>query len=115
MRCTIEVDCSDEGQEFFNSSVRKARKIHKCSECEDEIKPKENYEHVFGKWRDEIGVYNTCSACLEIREHFMCSYRFTSIWEDLKEYHDGDLSIDELVGLSVPAQKKLIDMIIEED
>lgn len=53
--------------QFYVSKIRRARKVHKCDECFKEIRATEQYEHVTGKWYDDVEVYKTCGDCLNLR------------------------------------------------
>ncbi len=45
--------------------IRVARKVHKCSECGEDILPGNSYSHFRGIFRGKWEIYNTCSLCKE--------------------------------------------------
>ena len=91
---SISCDCSadiDDGPSFFNETFPRARKVHKCCECNGDIKPGEKYHKASGKWGDRLNTYKTCMPCHNIREHY-CQYG----------YYFGELEeqISECIGFS---------------
>lgn len=76
---------ANEYPEVYNSTIKTARKEHKCYECGDPIKKGQKYEYVNGKWDGEWTVFKTCITCVNIREDlFACGYNHGSLWEDLR-------------------------------
>jgi hypothetical protein len=61
--------CDYERPEFYRAVIRKARKVHCCTECGGKIKHSEYYEAVAGKWEGEFYTFNTCSLCLSLRAY----------------------------------------------
>jgi hypothetical protein len=59
--------CDYDAPEFYSSTIRTARKQHKCFECGNHIIAGDKYEYVFGKWGGDIGRYKTCSHCVDLR------------------------------------------------
>lgn len=81
--CSIDVDYSPD---FFVSNIVTARTTHKCCECQDEIRPREQYEKVTGKWEGELDTFHTCQPCKRIRDDYCCGgYEFGGLWEALHE------------------------------
>lgn len=83
--CSIDVDCYPE---FSTTKVVTARKLHKCCECDEQIKPGEKYELVQGKWEGQMDKFNTCIPCSNIRNDYCPNgYEFgglsEAIWECL--------------------------------
>lgn len=75
---TITCDCSvDHGEypEFYKETFPKARKLHKCIECGENILPGQNYNNYKGKWDGEFRIYHTCIPCNSIRKHY-CKHGF---------------------------------------
>jgi hypothetical protein len=60
--------CDYDPPEFYNQSIRKARKPHKCAECSGAILPGEKYEYVFGKWDGYTDTHHTCERCYDMRQ-----------------------------------------------
>lgn len=59
---------SDEnGPSVFREKRTKARKVHKCSECEGEIAVGEVYRNIFGVWDGEYNVFKICEPCEQLR------------------------------------------------
>lgn len=56
--------------EAFNSQIRKARKVHICSECRGRIFAKEQYEYASGVWEGMPDSYKTCLDCVAARNKF---------------------------------------------
>lgn len=52
--------------EFCESFIHKARKVHKCDECRREIKPKEHYKKIIGKWNGDFQVWKQCEGCQDL-------------------------------------------------
>lgn len=101
---SISCDCSvDHGEypEFGNESFQKARKIHKCCECRENILPGQEYNKYVGKWDFGFETYKTCMACYRIRKYYCSSgYIFGELVEHLDEclgfdYRDNDIKDDE--------------------
>lgn len=50
--------------------IVKARKEHMCDECEETIKPGEQYESIRGKCEEGWIEHKTCIPCQRIRKNF---------------------------------------------
>ena len=94
----------DGGLAQFGEVVRKARKIHKCCECGEEIRPGESYRVDSGKYDGEFFSEKTCLLCAEIRGKLFCSWIYGEMWELLAEESVFTLS---LAGLSEAAIDEL--------
>ena len=96
----------DEICEFMVVEDRKARKLHKCCECDKEILPGEKYEHVRGKCYGEMFTCKTCLVCREIANAFYCEGRMFGgeLWEDM-EYGYEVMTIGCLNRLTTAAAK----------
>lgn len=82
-------DNGEYSAEFHSEVTRKARKRHKCGECERFIEPGENYERVVGKWDGEISTYLTCEHCVAARgwlSHECGGWLYEMVEEDLQEH-----------------------------
>lgn len=93
--CCVTVDY-DEGPRVCTVTDRKARKVHHCTECGEEIQPGEIYEHVSGLWDGRWSTYKTCKLCVRIREDLLpCGYYYGSMREDIWECYGVDLITGE--------------------
>lgn len=115
--CSCVYVVSDNYPEFYSALGRVAKKEHKCTECEEIIKPDEWYEYVSGKWESDFLVYKTCKDCLSVRDTFFCEgHCFGNIWEDLIKYIntlDGKISSDCITVLTPYAREQVCDLIEE--
>lgn len=59
--------CDYEPATFYNSAMRKAKKVHRCEECCGEIRPGEVYEYVSGLWDGMLSTFKTCPRCVDLR------------------------------------------------
>lgn len=59
--------CDYDPPEFYNATIRTARKPHKCDECDGAIGPREKYEYVSAKWNGWLSQFHTCERCINIR------------------------------------------------
>jgi hypothetical protein len=50
--------------------IRKARKPHKCCECDGVIQPGENYHYHHGVWDGEAADYKVCIDCEALRAEY---------------------------------------------
>lgn len=75
----IECDCSCEDfdpAKVYQTTIRHARKVHKCCECHKEILPGAEYEEVTGIDIDgDPFRHRTCIICKRIRDHY-CPHGF---------------------------------------
>ncbi len=85
--CVCIYDSGDgDSPAFFTAGFVKARKPHKCCECQAVIADGESYERASGKWEYGVDVYTTCGPCQDIRQSFYCDgYTFGQLWEDVEE------------------------------
>jgi len=115
--CSCIVVDDYDSADFYNSTIRKARKIHQCSECEREIMPNETYEYVVGKWDKKLMNFKTCSDCLSIRTVFFCAgFMHQEVIGGLVEhvgYMDGQISSSCLIQLT-PRAREFVCEVIEE-
>jgi|WetSurMetagenome_2_1015567.scaffolds.fasta_scaffold933379_2 hypothetical protein len=121
--CTCLIDSEggvDETRpDFFYACDVRARKVHQCAECGNPIAAGEQYERATGKWDGEIQTFKTCSICVEIRLCFMCSWSYTSLWADLREYFRYEdcnpCLLDKLSPIARSKMIQLFDDILEND
>lgn len=82
MQCNCSVDGSD-SPECYTSKMRKARKEHKCGECDRTIYKGEEYEYFSGIWDGQASNYKTCLGCMRLRDD-LCPDGF--VFERLAEH-----------------------------
>jgi hypothetical protein len=104
-------DYDGEGEAFYHSQQRRARKPHACCECGLLIRPREQYEHATGMWDGEISTYKTCSTCVSIRDKFYCGggWMFGGLWYDVENCVLPKLTTGCLEGLTAAAKAVLIE------
>ena len=61
--------CDGERASVYVAKKKKARKQHKCNECNRVISVGEIYERVFGVWDGSVDNYKTCQRCLNLRDY----------------------------------------------
>lgn len=61
---------ADNGPSCSSSTVRTARKDHRCCECREIIGKGQRYEYLSGVWDGSPASFKTCLSCVEIRQHF---------------------------------------------
>ena len=109
-----DYDCA----ELHSRRMVKARKIHKCEECNREIQPGEEYEYVTAKWYGAFETMKTCQDCLSIREVFFCEgWVYSGMMEHLTEHiqeMNGKISSECLNAVTPRARELVIDLIDEE-
>jgi hypothetical protein len=107
----------DETSETICQEIRKARKTHKCEECNREIIKGEKYEYLFSKYDGSTDVHKTCLDCLSIRKTFFCDgWYYGQLWEALFEHirdMDGRISSSCLVDLTPRARERVCEQIEE--
>jgi hypothetical protein len=72
-----------ESPTVYNSTIRKARKVHTCGECLTLIEPGKQYEEARGLWDGTWDTHRTCMDCLEIRPD---EWVFTMLHEDVSQW-----------------------------
>ena len=81
MDCTCSCNDNWEGPELVVEHYPKARKPHKCCECERTIQPGERYEYVRGLWDGEFETYKTCLGCFRLRDDICSGYIYGELAE----------------------------------
>lgn len=84
----IGMDYGDyEQPEFYQANTVKARKPHKCGECNREIPKGALCESVAGKWDGDFSTHRTCMDCVNIRDGLSCGmgFMFGELWNDIRE------------------------------
>ena len=108
--CSFHLSGYDEGSEFYNSKMVKARREHRCCECNKIIEKAEVHETVVGKWEGLIQRYRTCALCMEIRTKFgERGWLFGSVWDDIHEYLFPEMNFNCMEGLSPEARTRIIE------
>ena len=82
------VDDNEKIQVLSHTKPR-ARKAHKCGECNRTIEPGETYERTAGVADGYFETYITCEQCVAVREWLakVCSgWVYTMVGEDLQEH-----------------------------
>ena len=73
------------------TTVKAARKRHKCCECRGPILVGEKYERTVGRWKGELRTFRECRLCLELRQWAtismpcFCSFTFGELHECVRE------------------------------
>lgn len=52
----------------FQSRERTAKKLHKCNECPNKIKPGEKYWYYVGLWEGDFFAHKWCQRCLKAKK-----------------------------------------------
>lgn len=96
--------------EFYVETTVKARRKHKCYECNEVINAGERYQRVSGKWDGTIEVYRFCLPCWEITGEFSESGRtFGIAWAVFRDEWAGGATLQACLNRvsSVAAKVKL--------
>ena len=59
--------CDYEAPAFYSVHIHKARKPHRCWECNGVIAAGEPYEYSRGQWDGDFQIFKTCERCLDLR------------------------------------------------
>jgi len=87
-------DYDGDGPEFFTTRIVKARKVHRCGECREEVSVGQLHEYVVGKWEGDFGTHRTCLPCKNVRDSLMqCGFAFGRVWDDVRNWFE-DQGID---------------------
>jgi hypothetical protein len=96
--CNISIDIDSDRPKFSVLKEIKARKQHKCGECNRIIEIGEVYENYFGVYDNNDTLYHkTCNDCLVIRDVFYgnSSYFYGEIFSYIHESYNGLDTIPE--------------------
>lgn len=105
--CGVCIGGDPEGYcEFSTIVIRKARKAHKCCECDKTISPGEKYEYAVMKFEGDLLHEKTCLVCAEIATAFYCNGRTFggALWQDM-EYSFESMTVGCLNRLTTGAAK----------
>jgi len=69
----------------FTEKERKARKEHKCCECNQKINIGERYQYCSGIWDGRPDSYKTCLSCLTLRNDYIEKTGEDFCFEGLRE------------------------------
>jgi hypothetical protein len=93
------------------TTVVKAAKDHRCTECREMIPKGSKYENAKGLWDGHWSTFKTCLSCVEIRNHFTCEsgWEYGSVWSQLEENFFPDMKAGGpcMAGLSPAAKDRL--------
>lgn len=88
--CDVCIGGYEDGiSELFSESRPKARKLHRCSECDKAINRGDQYQRTSGKSDGEFWTFITCLLCAEIRKVFSCNEGELlggMLWEQMRDY-----------------------------
>jgi len=92
----------------------RARREHKCDECDRVIKKGEYYFKERFLYDGDFETQKTCTDCMSVRKAFFCSFAFGTLWDEM-EYHieceDGQLSSEAILSCTPAARYKIFDII----
>lgn len=107
--------CDYDTPEFWSSSKPRAKKKHRCYECNGEILPGEQYEYSANKYDGRMWQYHVCERCYDIRmfvqNNVPCfCYAYGGLQETAEEAIEDayDRARDEVRGLWFGYQRRLI-------
>lgn len=107
-----DYDC-DGYPEFYRATEPKARRDHKCLECNSTIRRGERYDRRDYKYDNVMQVDKTCLPCAEIRGAYSCGNAepIGELWEQMREYGFDHLKMagECWDSLSAPAKAKLLE------
>lgn len=102
----------DETADVFEVENRRARKEHKCCECDDPIAIGSLHEFIKMLYDNTWSTYRMCLLCSEIGNHFACGGRILeTLWSDLEDNFFPDMRMGGpcMEGLSPAAKMKLVE------
>jgi hypothetical protein len=82
---------SDGTCDFYDIRWPKARKEHRCEDCNRTIAKGDEYQRCAGKYDGEFFYTTTCKVCVEIRAAFTCTEYDQvgpppgELWSDIQE------------------------------
>lgn len=104
---------NDFDAEFFSKAHRRARKEHKCIECEAAIRPGDVYLKLSGKNDRYMWAENVCATCEAWAEAFFAAERehcgghdggwlIGHLWDDIVDFVRDHLGYDPGTGAPRP-------------
>ena len=88
-------NCDDTSPDAFTRRTVRARKAHRCVECDAAIPAGASYEVISGIWGGEPDRFRTCSTCAEVRHLFErrpgahCPVTVGDLYECIREEAEG--------------------------
>lgn len=79
--------CDFDAPSVYVTTTVKAKKEHKCNECDRKIIKGQSYERTFGVWEGHVHVYKTCQRCTDLRD-FVKSHIPCLCWMHGQLYDD---------------------------
>lgn len=105
------LDGGDEPPAFCHTTMPRARKEHRCTECHETIAVGDRHEATRGKWASSMSTFRTCLSCVEIRNHFACGsgWVYGDVWSQLEDSFFPDMKAGGpcMAGLSPEAKARL--------
>lgn len=95
MECTCVVDYDGDCSDIWTEVERRARKIHRCSECHRDIVKGEQYTYVSSLYDGSWSHYHVCLGCYRLAHNIYCNgVTFGRLAEDVWEA----LGVDIVTG-----------------
>jgi hypothetical protein len=114
---SCKIDCDfDEPCKIISVQKTRARKEHKCMECNNTISAGTLYEKYVGVSENKIFKHKTCLSCLSIREVFFQNYWFGGVFEELNNeisQSSGNIS-EACIRELTPDARAIVCELIEE-
>ena len=115
MECSCVYCDVDSFCELLHTETRKARKQHKCYECNNIIEVGYSYLCETTMFEGKFEEIKTCSVCRELRNVFFCEgFYYGQVIEYLKEHiweSNGEISESCIAELSPKAREVVCEMI----
>lgn len=111
--CPLTSSDYEDGPKVFSSTIVKAAKDYKCTECHEVIAKGVKHEYACGMWDGSWSTYRTCLSCVEIRNHFACNgWIYEQVWSDIEENFFPDMAAGGpcMEGLSPEAKGRLFEL-----
>jgi len=114
MECACISESVDGECEVVVDKKATARKLHHCCECSCEITPGTEYRKETVRDIDRIEQYKTCMDCMSVREHLVCDFFYTRIWDTIADFIDdysSDMPWAKIGRLTPVARARVCEMI----
>ena len=99
---------ADEMCAFWKTSIKTARKVHRCEECRKEIQPGEKYEALSYLFDGDFYYEKRCLICAEIRDAFLAegsAYCTGEMWSEIHDYVFPEMTTSCFDRLKTPEAK----------
>jgi hypothetical protein len=105
--CNVCIGGDDyEPWDFYSEDLVKARKPHRCCECDRDIGKGAVYERISGKCDGYIETYKTCMDCRHIRKGLACGpVGLTMLWDEIGQVFDEFRNTACLLKIKTPSAK----------